>query len=60
MDKEPAVQARMKNPAMVIPEALKAIQALIAAASTGGAPAKTLALDHLPGSRPAGGDKAAQ
>jgi hypothetical protein len=45
---------------MVIPEALKAIQALIAAASTGGAPAKTLALDHLPGSRPAGGDKAAQ
>ena len=29
----------MKNPAIVIPEAVKAIQALIAATSTGGAPA---------------------
>ncbi len=41
------MQARMKNPAMVIPDAMKAIQALLAATSTGGAPAKTLALAHL-------------
>src|SRR5271169_4551415 len=41
------MQARMKNPAIVIPEAMKAIQALIAATSTGGAPAKTLELAHL-------------
>jgi AhpD family alkylhydroperoxidase len=40
------MQPRMKNPAMVIPEAMKAIQALHAAASTG-APAKTLELAHL-------------
>ena len=31
------MQARMKNPAMVIPEAMKAIQALNAATSSGGA-----------------------
>jgi AhpD family alkylhydroperoxidase len=37
----------MKNPAMVIPEAMKAIQALLAATSSGGAPAKTLELVHL-------------
>lgn len=41
------MQARMKNPAIVIPEAMKPIQALHAAASTGGAPAKTLELAHL-------------
>jgi AhpD family alkylhydroperoxidase len=41
------MQARMKNPAMLIPEAMKAIQALNAATSSGGAPAKTLALAHL-------------
>jgi AhpD family alkylhydroperoxidase len=41
------VPARMKNPAVVIPEAMKAIQALHAAASNGGAPAKTLELAHL-------------
>jgi AhpD family alkylhydroperoxidase len=40
------MQARMKNPAMLIPEAMKAIQALNAATSSG-APAKTLALAHL-------------
>lgn len=39
--------ARMKNPAVVIPEAMKAIQALHAAASNGGAPAKTLELARL-------------
>jgi AhpD family alkylhydroperoxidase len=37
----------MKNPALVIPEAMKAIQALNAATSSGGAPAKALALAHL-------------
>jgi AhpD family alkylhydroperoxidase len=41
------VQARMKNPATIIPEALKAIQALHAAAANGGAPATTLELVHL-------------
>ncbi len=41
------MQARMKNPVMVIPEAMKAIQALNAATASGGAPAKTLALAHL-------------
>ena len=41
------MSARMKNPAVVIPEAMKAIQALHAAASSGGAPAKTLELAHL-------------
>jgi AhpD family alkylhydroperoxidase len=41
------MSARMKNPAVVIPEAMKAIQALHAAASNGGAPAKTLELAHL-------------
>jgi AhpD family alkylhydroperoxidase len=39
--------ARMKNPAVVIPEAMKAIQALNAAVSKGGAPTKTLELAHL-------------
>ena len=41
------MSARMKNPAVVIPEAMKAIQALHATASNGGAPAKTLELAHL-------------
>jgi AhpD family alkylhydroperoxidase len=38
---------RMKNPAMVIPEAMQAIQGLNAAAEKGGVPASTLALVHL-------------
>jgi AhpD family alkylhydroperoxidase len=37
----------MKNPAILIPEAMQAIQALHAAASAGGAPAKILELAHL-------------
>jgi len=41
------MQARMKNPAMVIPEAMQAIQALQAATQRGEVPAKTLALVHL-------------
>jgi AhpD family alkylhydroperoxidase len=41
------VQARMKNPAMIIPDAMKAIQALNAATQQGGVPAATLGLVHL-------------
>ena len=42
-----AMQARMSNPAMVIPGAMGAIQALIAAVQGGGVPAQTLSLVHL-------------
>ena len=38
---------RMKNPALVIPEAMEAIQALIAATKKGGVDEKTLGLVHL-------------
>jgi AhpD family alkylhydroperoxidase len=38
---------RMNNPAMVIPGAMQAIQALNAATQRGGVPAKTLGLVHL-------------
>jgi AhpD family alkylhydroperoxidase len=41
------MQARMKNPAMIIPEALPAIQALLAASHKGGLPQKTVELVHL-------------
>jgi AhpD family alkylhydroperoxidase len=41
------MQARMKNPAIVVPEAMEAIRALHAATANGAAPAKTLALAHL-------------
>lgn len=41
------MQARMKNPAMIIPEAMQAIQALIGATRKGDLPAKTLELVHL-------------
>ena len=41
------MQARMKNPAMIIPDAMKAIQSLNAATQQGGVPAATLALVHL-------------
>jgi AhpD family alkylhydroperoxidase len=41
------VQARMKNPALVIPEAMAAIKALYAAVYKGGLPRKTLELVHL-------------
>lgn len=41
------MQPRMKNPAMVIPEAMQAIQELNAATGKGGVPAATLALVHL-------------
>lgn len=41
------MQARMKNPAMIIPDAMKAIQALIAASKQGGVALSTLELVHL-------------
>ena len=41
------MQARMKNPAMIIPDAMKAIQALNAATEQGGVPQTTLELVHL-------------
>ncbi len=44
---EKKMQARMKNPAMIIPEAMKAIQALQVATEKGDVPPKTLALSHL-------------
>lgn len=44
---ESKMQARTKNPAMIIPEAMKAIQALNPATEKGGVPSATLALAHL-------------
>jgi AhpD family alkylhydroperoxidase len=44
---EQIVQARMKNPGMILPDAMTAIQSLIKAISKGGAPKKTLELVHL-------------
>ena len=41
------MQARMKNPAMILPDAMQAIQALQAATEKGGVPAATLSLVHL-------------
>jgi AhpD family alkylhydroperoxidase len=39
--------ARMKHPAMILPDAMQAIQALQAATQKGGLPATTLGLVHL-------------
>jgi AhpD family alkylhydroperoxidase len=47
IDKESHVEARMKNPAMIIPDALTAIKALNAATGQGGVPPLTLGLVHL-------------
>ena len=41
------MQARMQNPAMIIPDAMKAIQALTATTAQGGVPQATLDLVHL-------------
>jgi AhpD family alkylhydroperoxidase len=41
------MQARMKNPAMILPDAMQAIQALHSATQKGGVPPTTLALVHL-------------
>lgn len=41
------MQARMTNPAMTIPGAMQALQALSAASEKGGVPARTIGLVHL-------------
>ena len=41
------MEARMKNPAMVLPGVMPAIQALMAATAEGGVPQSTLGLVHL-------------
>ena len=41
------MQARMKNPALIIPGAIEALQALAKAAEKGGVPKRTLELVHL-------------
>lgn len=41
------MQARMKNPAMVVPDAMQALMALGAATKNGSVPSKTLGLMHL-------------
>src|SRR5690349_2632027 len=41
------MEARMKNPALVLPDSLKAIQDLIKAAHGGGVPGTTMELVHL-------------
>lgn len=41
------MQARIKNPAALIPEVMTGIQSLLAAMQQGGVPAKTLHLAHL-------------
>lgn len=41
------MQARMKNPAMIIPEAMQALQALGKASEKNGVPSRTLGLVHL-------------
>jgi AhpD family alkylhydroperoxidase len=41
------MQARMKNPALIIPGAMEALQSLAKAAEQGGVPKKTLDLVHL-------------
>ena len=41
------MQARMKNPAMILPGAWQGIQALLAATDKGGVPETTLGLVHL-------------
>jgi len=41
------MQARMKNPAMVIPETMQALQSLAKLAEHGGPPLRTLGVVHL-------------
>jgi AhpD family alkylhydroperoxidase len=41
------MQPRMKNPAMIVPDAMQALMALGAATKNGAVPAKTLSLMHL-------------
>jgi AhpD family alkylhydroperoxidase len=41
------MKARMKNPAMILPDVMQPIQALLAVVRKGDVPPKTLALSHL-------------
>ena len=41
------MQARMKNPAMIVPDAMQALQTLAAATEKTGVPPRTLGLAHL-------------
>src|SRR5262245_23809785 len=41
------MQARMSNPAMVVPDAMQALQTLGQSAEKGGVPSRTLGLVHL-------------
>ena len=41
------MQARMRNPAMIVPDAMQALLALNASAEKGGVPSRTLGLVHL-------------
>lgn len=41
------MEARMKHPAMILPDAMQTLQALAKCAEQGGVPAKTLGLIHL-------------
>ena len=41
------MQPRMKNPAMMIPDAMQALQSLVKTAQEGGVPLRTLGLVHL-------------
>ncbi len=41
------MQARMKHPALILPDIMPALQSLMAAAERGGVPATTLGLVHL-------------
>ena len=41
------MEARMKNPAMILPDAMKGIQSLYKAMGQGGVPETTLELVHL-------------
>jgi len=45
--KESIMQARMSNPAMILPDAMNAIQTLLKATRKGGVPSATLELVHL-------------
>jgi AhpD family alkylhydroperoxidase len=54
------VQPRMKNPAMIIPDAMQAILALHSATAQGGVPPTTLGLAHLRASQINGCDACMQ
>src|SRR5437763_6233446 len=45
--RRPIMQARMKNPAMILPDAMQALLALNASAEKSGVPSRTLGLFHL-------------